>query len=96
MPTIGRIEPFEEQEGTWDQYQERFEQYFIANDVANDKRIPLNLSLIGGKTYALLRSLCAPAKPSEKTLAQLCTLMSEHFCPKPLVITERFRIFKRQ
>ena len=38
MTTIGRIEPFEEQEGTWDQYQERLEQYFIANDVADDKR----------------------------------------------------------
>ena len=55
MTTIGRIEPFEEQEGTWDQYQERLEQYFIANDVADDKRVPVTLSLIGGKTYALLR-----------------------------------------
>ena len=49
MTTIGRIEPFEEQEGTWDQYQERLEQYFIANDVDDDKRVPVTLSLIGGR-----------------------------------------------
>ena len=46
MTTIGRIEPFEEQEGSWDQYQERFEQYFIANDVTDDTRVPVTLSLI--------------------------------------------------
>ena len=89
MMTIGRIEPFEEKEGIWDQYQERLQQYFITTDVADDKRVPVTLSLIERKTYALLRSLCAPNKPSQKTFAQLCTL-------KPLVIAERFRFFKRQ
>ena len=60
MTTIGRIEPFEEQEGTWDQYQERLEQYFIANDVADDKRVPVTLSLNGGEDICPVKEpLCA-------------------------------------
>ena len=49
MTTIVRIELFEEQEGAWDQYHERLEQYFISIDVADDKRAPVTLSLIGGR-----------------------------------------------
>ena len=49
-----------------------------------------------GKDVRPVRSLCAQAKASQKTFAQLCTLMFEHWCPKPPVFTERVRYFKRQ
>jgi hypothetical protein len=44
-------------------YIERIEQYFLANDVADDKRVPVLLTVIGGKTYSLLRALTSPDKP---------------------------------
>ena len=73
MTTIGRIEPFEEQEGTWDQYQERLEQYFIANDVTDAKRVPVTLSLIGGKTYASVRP---PNRPRRLSLNSVRSCLS--------------------
>jgi len=53
------------------------------------------LSLIGCRTYGLLRSLTAPAKPSEKTYDEVVETLTRHFSPIPLVIAERFRFHKR-
>ena len=33
---------------------ERVEQFFLANDIDNDHKVPILLSLFGGKTYSLL------------------------------------------
>ena len=35
---IGRMEPFYGTVEPWDSYQERLEQYFVCNDVKNEKR----------------------------------------------------------
>ena len=39
---IGRIEPFEDTVETWTSYTERLEQYFEVNDIAEDKKVPVN------------------------------------------------------
>ena len=39
----------------WSSYQERLEEYFAVNDIANDKKVSALLTLLGGKTYSLLR-----------------------------------------
>jgi hypothetical protein len=57
---IGRIEPFEDTVETWTSYTERLEQYFEVKDIAEDKKVPALLTLLGGKTYTLLRNLTAP------------------------------------
>jgi hypothetical protein len=36
------------------------------NAIAEDKKVPALLTLLGGKTYTLLRNLTAPNKPKEK------------------------------
>ena len=41
---IGKIEPFEK----WSSYQERLEEYFAVNDIANDKKVSALLTLLGG------------------------------------------------
>ena len=46
--------------------------------------------------YNLLRDLLAPSKPSELKLNDLIDTLSNHFNPKPLVITERFHFHKRE
>ena len=95
MATIGRMNSFDTAEKSWETYSERLEQYFLANDIQQDKQVPSLLSLIGGKNYSLLRNLIAPDKPSTKTYAELRDILRNHICPKPLVIAERFRFHKR-
>ena len=95
MATIGRLETFDSSVENWETYEERLEQYFLANSIEPNKQVPSLLSLIGGKTYTILRNLTAPAKPSTKNYAELCEILRNHFSPKPLVIVERFRFHKR-
>ncbi|XP_056132888.1 uncharacterized protein K02A2.6-like, partial [Lampris incognitus] len=64
---IGGMEPFEESGEQWAAYIERFENYILANEIRDAKKVPVLLSVIGPKTYGLLRSLIAPDKPGEKT-----------------------------
>ena len=74
---------------------ERVEQFFLANDVDNAHKEPTLLSLIGGKTYTLLRDLLAPEKLATKSFQQTVTTIQEHMSPKPLEIAERFRFYQR-
>ena len=74
---------------------ERVEQFFLANNSDDDHKVPTLLSLIGGKTYALLRDLLAPEKPATKSFQQIVTTLQEHLSPKPLEIAERFRFYKK-
>ena len=94
MP-IGKIDAFDEANEDWSTYVERVEQFFIANDIAEDKQVSAILSLMGNKTYGLLRNLCAPAKPASKSLTQIVQILQKHLSPKPLVIAERFRFHNR-
>ncbi|KAK3085126.1 hypothetical protein FSP39_024809 [Pinctada imbricata] len=71
------------------------DQYFAVNDIDSEKKVPALLTLIGGKTYGLLRNLTAPDKPSTKTYAVITELLQKHLSPKPLVIAERYRFHKR-
>ena len=92
---IGRIDAFDETIESWWNYVERLKQYFEANEVDNTKKISSLLTLIGGKTYSLLRDLTFPDKSSTKTYNQLTQLLNKHVSPKPLIIAERYRFNKR-
>ncbi len=79
----------------WKNYTEVLEQFFIVNEIPKDKKVPALLSLIGGKTYSLLRNLTSPEEPKSKGYDALVELLTNHLLPKPLVIAERFRFHKR-
>ena len=83
MALIGVLGPFDIQRDNWASYKERLEQFFIANNVDDVKRVAVLLSVIGAKSYELLRSLTAPEKPAQKSFDQLCTLLENHLAPKP-------------
>ena len=95
MTTIGKIESFDETKENWETYVERVEQFFLANDIDDDHKVPTLLSLIGGKTYTLLRDLLAPETPATKSFQQIVTTLQEHLSPKPLEIAERFRFYEK-
>ena len=93
-PAFGTIQEFHPESEQISAYLERINMYLKANDVKDDKWVPILLSVIGAKTYALLRSLVAPALPQDKSFASLVATLKQHFEPKPVVIAERFRFHR--
>ena len=53
------------------------------------------LSAVGAKTSTLLRDLLALTKPQEKIFAELSSMVTRHYEPKPIVITECFYFHRR-
>lgn len=93
---IGHIGEFDEQNEEWPLYAERLHQFLEANGVEGaEKKRATFLSVIGPKTYRVLRSLVAPLKPTDKALTDLEAILSNHFNPKPSVIVQRFRFHSR-
>ena len=76
-------------------YLERIEIYFAANEIKEEKKVPVFLNAIGKQTYGVLRNLLAPAKPSEKTMEELTKALKSHFEPKKVVIAKRFHFYRR-
>jgi hypothetical protein len=72
---IGKIETFDFNIENWTSYTERLEQYFEVNEIVNEKRVSALLSLIGGKTYTLLRNLTTPDKPKDKSSADIVKIL---------------------
>ena len=62
-----------------------------ADSAESHKRRAILISVIGAKAYDVLSDLCSPIPPSEKTYAQLTTILKNHFAPKKLVTAERYR-----
>ena len=93
--TIGRLDELQVGTEDIDCYVERMEQYFIANDIPEGKKVPAFLSAIGAKAYELLRNLVAPDSPKDKRFNDLVKTLRAHLKPKPLVIAERFKFHKR-
>ena len=68
--------------------------FFAANGIVDDKKVPVFLSVLGGKIYALLRSLVSPSLPKEKTFVDLSEVLKKHFEPK-VIIVERLKFHHR-
>ena len=77
----GKIEEFQPENESISAYLERIELYFSANAVEEGKQVAVFLSVIGAKTYTLLRNLLAPTK-LEASLASLTDAPKNHFEPK--------------
>ena len=63
MASYGKLSEFHHEAESILAYLERVEQFFMANSTANDKKVAVFLSVIGGKTYSLLQNLLAQEKP---------------------------------
>ena len=71
MATYGKLSEFQPETESIAAYLERVEVFYKANSIAEDKQVAVFLSVVGGKTFSLLRDLLAPAKPQDQTLATL-------------------------
>ena len=75
--TIGKMQEFDPTSDRISTYLERAEMFFQANEIAENKRVAVLLSIIGGKTYSLLSDLLAPEKPASKSFAVATVRNSE-------------------
>ena len=83
---IGHIQEFQPENELLSSYLERVQLFFIANDVVEEKKVAVFLSVIGSKTYSLLRNLLAPNLPQNQAYVVLMETLKKHFEPKPVVI----------
>ena len=96
MAVYGDIEAFDLQNGHFEEYLERLEQYFIANDIADEKKCAIFITVIGKEAYGVLRSLMSPDKPSSKSYTVVTKVFADHVNPKPIIIAERFKFYERK
>jgi len=91
MALIGRVPEFESKKEDFDSYLERFERWLSANEIDAEKK-----TVLGPTEYGLLKNLIAPQKVSDVSYEDVTSALSLHFKPKPILIAERFRFYKRQ
>ena len=95
MATFGKIDEFQPDRETLSVYVERFERFAAANNVAEARKVPLFLTVLGGSTYSLLHNLFAPENPKDKSYADIVAKLKSHYEPEPLIIAQRFHFHRR-
>ena len=86
--SFGKIDEFDPATASLDIYFERQNQCFTARNIdenATELKRAILLSEMGKTAYTLLRNLCVPVKPGDKTLAELIKLMCQHQHPQPSI-----------
>ena len=92
---IGNIGEYDSSKEDVVAYLERFDLFLSANDIVDAaKKRSVFLSTVGPQTYKLIRSL-ANNKPLSLTFEQLCELLRGHLQPRPNVIAQRYKFYKR-
>ena len=96
MALLGRIDSFDLKTDSITEYIERVEQYFIANDVADEKKqTAIFLIVTVNETYSLLRNLLAPESLAGKTVKTQSETLIDHLKPQPIIIAERYKFYCR-
>lgn len=72
-----RMDTFDLKVEEWSTYVERLEMFFVVNtcNVPDGKKAASLLTLIGGRMYALLKSLTTPTKPTELSFKEIVKIM---------------------
>ena len=70
--------------------------FFEVDSVAEDKKVPTILTLMGNKMYALLRNIISPRRPRDLSFEEIVDNLAKHLDPKPIVIAERSKFHKAE
>lgn len=95
MSITGRFSEFNEEVEDFVNYLERFDLYLKANSVEDSEKVPLFLTVIGPKNYAVIKNLCLPDAPASKEYNELVKVFKNHFAPEKSIIWERCKFHKR-
>lgn len=93
MSIYGNVGQYQEENECFTDYVDRFDAFLLANEIQDDRKSSLFLATIGPESYKLLKNICAPTKPSEKTYPQLIKILKDHYHPEPIVIAERHKFW---
>ena len=92
MAFIGNIVEFVEQKDSIHDYLDRLNFYFIANSVDDDvKKRAILLTVIGQRQFRLIKDLCQPHSPGDKSFNELCDLLKNVHSPPPPKFLQRAR-----
>ena len=94
MSYLENVGEFNKDQEEWQLYVDRLKQFFAVNDIADKKKVPLMLNVIGAEPHRLLNDLVFPAKPKTKTFKGWVECLQKHFSPPTLKIAERFKLLK--
>lgn len=97
MP-IGKLEPFNLSSKQWPAYIRRVNQYILLNDVKDNLKVPMLITVVGEPTYSLMCDLCSPGFPEDKSYEELVKLVADHLEPQRSEIAERhvFRLRRQR
>ncbi|UYV63828.1 K02A2.6-like, partial [Cordylochernes scorpioides] len=93
--TLYQFKEYNEETETFETFYERLEQFLILEEAGDEKKKAYLLTLMGSKTYGVLKNLCSPILPKDKTFDNLIDILKRHFSPKRSIVVERFIFFKR-
>ena len=89
MVTFGTLNEFSGIDSDWRSYNERCTFYFIANKITDDDiKRAVFLSIVGDKTYQLIRGLLAPTELSDVKYDDMIRTMTNHYNPTKSAIVE--------
>ncbi|UYV63839.1 K02A2.6-like [Cordylochernes scorpioides] len=80
-----QFKEYNEETETFETFYERLEQFLILDE----KKKAYLLTLMGSKTYGVLKNLCSPILPKDKTFDNLIDILKRHFSPKRSIVVER-------
>lgn len=95
MSRLGKIAEFDPKSQNFESYLKRFELFVQANDIEEEKKLAVFLTVIGTEAYELLKNLVVPAAPREKTYEEANRFLTEHYSPRSSLIAECCRFNKR-
>lgn len=89
MSMFGQLPYFNPNYSDWIVYTERLEQYFEANEIDAEKRKALLLTSLYDSVYKMLRDVCHPQLPKDKTIDELLQLLDKQFVIRTSIFRER-------
>ena len=95
MSIIGNVGPYVDSEEDFESYCSRVALFFYANSVKAEKKVCTFLTVVGARTFSLVKDLVAPKNPAECTYEELVTAMKSHYRPQTVVIYDRFKFYSR-
>ena len=96
MSHFGRLEEFDCSSTDINSYIEGLHAFYSANNVRDSAKVDVFFSVVGPRTYKLLKSLIAPTLPSDKTIDELYQTLKRHVQPTDSVISHRARFYTRK
>lgn len=91
---LGNLQTFDHKNSDFTVFNERLNQFFVANSITEEtKRKAILLNSLSEECYILVRNLCVPDLPENKTFSALVKILKEHFCPVKSYFAERLAFF---